>query len=266
MPSFASSAIGRSAFSSLFSPLLRYGSNAPLEGVGVAFSPIDLGDSLLAWWSADRTDLMTLSGAQVTSWRDAKNGYDVVQAVAGARPLYSATSFNGAPGLSFDGTDDALVLASQPFPIGANPSEIWAVLSQDDVSATARVSVGYGSISSASRRLGKSKVDGVNTRGDVVIGGGTSFTGTTVEVSGRLVHRGQIGATQSTQTINGTADGSVTAVPGGDTTRVVLGASPGGVAGTSFWLGQLRDIIVTGSLTAEQIAKLQAWALPRRML
>src|SRR5688500_3331977 len=86
---------------------------APSKGVGVGVSPVTiLGASLLAWWTADRADLITLSGSQVTSWKDVVAGYDVVQGVGGSRPLWSATSFNGAPSLTFDAIDDELTLGS----------------------------------------------------------------------------------------------------------------------------------------------------------
>jgi hypothetical protein len=43
--------------------------NMSLFGGGI--SPVTiLGESLLAWWTADRADLITLSGTQVTSWKD----------------------------------------------------------------------------------------------------------------------------------------------------------------------------------------------------
>src|SRR3546814_1301288 len=74
------------------------------------WSPSDLGASLLGWWIADLLDLISRSGVQVTGWRDVVEGYNLAQAISGARPLYSATVFGGAPGVDFDGTHDYLSL------------------------------------------------------------------------------------------------------------------------------------------------------------
>jgi hypothetical protein len=235
----------------------------------VSWSPLSLGTSLLAWWTADRPDLITLSGASVTSWKDVKNAYDVTQGVSASRPVYSATSFNGAPGLTFDGTDDALVLASQPFPSGASPSELWAIVSQDALAAdtSVRCAGGYGSLNATSRRLNRIVTSGVN-RGQVIAGDGAGATGpsgTTVDFSGRFVHRGRVTATQTTQTLNSSNDGSASVVPATDTTRVVIGASPGGASGASFYNGKIRDFIITAQLSTDQATALLTWALPRRM-
>ena len=64
------------------------------------FVPSDLGASLLAYWNADRSDLITLNTNKVTSWKDTVNAYDAVQGTDAARPTYANKS------LTFDGTDD----------------------------------------------------------------------------------------------------------------------------------------------------------------
>jgi hypothetical protein len=55
------------------------------------------------------------------------DGAAAVQATAGFRPTYGATAFNGGPGMTFDGTDDALgVTFATPIPVGRRPY-MWAV-------------------------------------------------------------------------------------------------------------------------------------------
>ena len=71
-------------------------------GVG-AFSPLSLGTSALAWWSADTLSSLALSGSSVITWIDRVAGLAPTQGTAGARPTYSATSFGGFPGVTFDG-------------------------------------------------------------------------------------------------------------------------------------------------------------------
>jgi hypothetical protein len=44
------------------------------------WTPLKLGTSLLAWWDAERTDLITQASGLVSSWKDAVGGYDAVQA------------------------------------------------------------------------------------------------------------------------------------------------------------------------------------------
>lgn len=243
-----------------------------LMGGGV--SPVTiLGASLLAWWTVDRADLITLSGTQVTSWKDVAHGYDAVQAVSGARPIYSFTSFNGAPGVSFDGTDDELTSLDAALlaalPDGAEAGEIWAIVQQDALAADAtnRAPASYGANTNTTRRLTRTVVTGVN-RGRLQIGSGaasSNATGTVVDLSGRHVLRGQVGGASSELTVDQATPVSVVVVPATTNTRLRLGAGDAAAA-ANFHQGQIRDVLFTGPLSAAQVAALNAWALPRRML
>lgn len=238
------------------------------EGGGV--SPITiLGASLLAWWTADRADLITLSGAQVTSWKDVTHAYDVVQAVSGARPLYSATSFNGAPSVTSDATDDEMTLASQPLPSGADPCEIWGIVQQDGLpaDATVRRFFSYGGVVNNDSRFPLRNVSvGVNRAG-AQVGIGASAPAAnfpTGDFSTRHVHRTVFTGSQIRVSLdNGAFGANVVAVPATGTSRVRLFAN---VSGVGFWNGKIRDVLVTSILTTDQAAALNAWALPRRML
>lgn len=248
---------------------LGIGSIATL-GAGGGVSPVTiLGASLLAWWTADRADLITLSGSQVSSWKDVVAGYDVVQAVGGARPLYSATGFNGAPGLTFDGLDDELTLASVPLPTGANPCEMHGILQQDALpaDATTRRWFSYGGISNNdARQVNRSVVTGANRASGITgIGASPTFpTGVPEDFSGRHVHRMVLTGSAHWQKVDNGAPGApLAAVPATGTTRVRIGAA---TSGLGFWHGKIRDILVTSLLTTEQATALEAWAFPRRML
>jgi len=74
-------------------------------------------------------------GAQVTSWRDVKAGYNMVQAASAARPIYSATSWAGvAPPITLDGVDDELSCTDAALlvalPAGAAAGDLWALFDQ----------------------------------------------------------------------------------------------------------------------------------------
>lgn len=227
-----------------------------------------LGASALAWWTTDRADRITLSGAEVTSWKDVVAAYDAVQGTSARRPLYGATSYNGVPGITFDGTDDRLEMASQPFPSAANPSEIWVIADQQALAAdtSERCAFGYGGASAATARRAGRLVTTGTIRAILRVGDGATSGAvqtTTPENAGRHVTRARIDAAQYGVSIDGGTEvlsGAVTPATG--TTRAVIGATDGLGA---FWQGVIRDVVVTGQLSAGQIAALTAWALARRL-
>lgn len=239
---------------------------------GVGGSPVTiLGASLLGWWTADRADLFTLSGAQVSAWRDVVAGYELSQAIGGSRPLFSATSFNGAPGVTLDGSDDELTLASTPFPTGANPCEVWAIVQQDTAvgDATLRRLFSYGGNSANTRRtVNRALVGGVN-RANITAGTGAAeptTTNTNVDFSSRHMLRAQFTGTAIPVDVDGVAAAAPTAaVPATGTTRTRMGANTGDTA-LGFYQGIVRDLLVTLPLSTDVAAALQAWALPRRRL
>ena len=113
-----------------------------------------MGAALVGWWTADRDDLITQSGGLVSSWKDVIGAYDLVQSSGTLKPVYSATSFGGRPGVSFDGVDDYLRRVGTPatFPTSNNYSEIWYIGSQDALAAdtTSRYVAAYGGTGSNS--------------------------------------------------------------------------------------------------------------------
>lgn len=234
-----------------------------------------LGDKLLAWWTADRLDLLTLSGSAVASWRDVKNRYDMVQAVSASRPVYSPTSFNGAPGLTFDGTDDEMTCTAAGFlaamPTGAALGEMWGVAQQDEIAANTgvRILAGYGGDASTSRRaIERDVITGQNVpRNTAGTGGGTVSVGqTSVNLSTRHVIRGRWTATAVLVSADNGAEASQAAVPATSANRARIGAISNSSA-SNYWKGLVRDVVMlSGNLTGGEAAALYEWALPRRKL
>lgn len=225
--------------------------------------PFSLGASLLAWWDAAYG--VTVTGSGVSSWVDRKSGYDMAQSTDSARPAYSVTGFNGVPGLTFDGTDDRLTLASQPFPSGANPSEVFIVFQNDETSGstTSRTLFGYGTSGSTGRSLGRITNNVFRT----TVGNGSSnlSASSTVTISSRHLVHAVYGAAASTISVDAETPVSVSAVPATGTTRVRLGASLNDTP-AAFWKGVVRDVIVTGPLTSGQRTAMQTFLLARRAL
>jgi len=233
-----------------------------------SWNPLNLGSALLAWWDSSRG--VTLATANVTSWIDRKGGYDLVQGTAAAQPLWSATSFNGSPGITFDGTDDELTLASQPFPSTSATVELYAVAQQDALAAdtTTRHVFGYGGTAGASRRaLIRRVATGVN-RGATEIGDGASgiiTTETTIDLSTRHLQYAIINATTTSVYVDNSSATQTSTVPSTGTSRARAGANTANTAG-GFWNGKIRDIIVTSGLTTEQRTALKTFLLNRRNL
>lgn len=232
-----------------------------------ADTPLLLGSSLLAWWDASHG--VTLNGSTVSAWADRKNGHTVEQATAAARPAFSASGFNGAPGLTFDGSDDELTLASQPFPSGANPVELWAVVQQDALVADTsnRNVIAYGGLVNTDLRTLRRRVDGGANQLAGGIGNGATIViapETTVDFSGRHVVRVSVGAAASQASIDGIAGAETAVVPATGTTRVRIGANTADTA-AGFWHGKMRDVIVTAPLTDKQAALLLAFLMDRSL-
>lgn len=241
-----------------------------------AITPITiLGGALIAWWTADRADLITLAGAAVTSWKDVIAGYDAVQAVSDARPAYSTTSFNGTPAVSSDGVDDELTCTDAALlaalPDGAEGCEIWDIVQQDSLAADAtsrRITAYGGSGGTTVRRSGRQVATGVN-RGAVGVGTGAG-TGAKVDAvvdfSSRHVMRCVITPTGMNIALDGNSLVTETAsVPATTVLRLRHFANASTTAG-EFALVRKRDTLITAPLTDAQVTALWAWSLPRRNL
>lgn len=244
------------------------------NAVPTPWSPIDLGDDLIAWWSADRDDLMTLNTAEVASWLDVVAGYELVQSTAGNRPAYSATSWNGLPGVTFDGSNDRLEMTPLPaaFPSGDDPSEIWALASQDFENSTSgnKYLVSYGGAGGAvlQRGIRREIQEGDNVALVFVGNGSTGLTNRKLEpvYFGRHLARGIIGATECLIELDGSeAPAPTAAVPATGTDWFRIGATASGGAG-GFWSGVVRDVVITHPLGSEQAEELRNYLLGAGLL
>lgn len=232
---------------------------------GGSYSPVtDLGTDLLGYWEANRSDLITQSGGFVSSWKDVVAGYDAVQAGGSAKPGYSATGFNGAACITYDGTDDELTLTPTPasFPIGSTGVEMWGLAQNDALvaDATSRYVVGYGGdTASVSRRVGRNVASSAN-RASLQLN--TSVAELTVDFTGRHVLRGEVGSTDSFVSIDGTKSSVLSVVPTTTGIRLRLGASNSGA--TAFWQGSIAAVLITKPLSTDKATALAAWLNSRR--
>lgn len=246
----------------------RRSSGMPVAAMG--WSPFVLGASLLAWWDAERSDLITQSGGLVSSWRDIVAGYDATQSVGASKPAYSGTGFNNRPGLIFDGVDDELTCVAGGLlaQLGGSASyELWLAVSQDALVADATtrflLNVGDGSVNT-SRSVNRLVSGGVN-RARTLVGNGASSVGasqTTTDFSGRHIVRGASTATDVTTTVDGVASSTAAVVPNTTATRLRLGAGSAASA-ASFHNGVVSAALITGPLSAGDAAKLYAYLSPR---
>lgn len=69
----------------------------------IPWTPFALGSALLAFWDAQVLSSFTFNTTNVASWTDQKASIVASQGTGSIQPSYSATSFNGGPGVTFDG-------------------------------------------------------------------------------------------------------------------------------------------------------------------
>lgn len=245
----------------------RAGSPAPF---GPAWTPLDLGADLIAWWSADRADLITHSGGAVSSWKDIVAGYDAVQATGAAKPTYGATGWNGAaPGITGDGVDDALLLAPVPgaFPTGSTGGEAWALADQAAAASdgVTRTIAAWGNASAGSRHLRRSVVSGVNCAEAIAGDGSVSAAATnlSVDFTGRHVVRVVTTPTSVRADVNGIAGSSVSTVPATLTNRFRLFANSTS-GGGGYFQGTIRDVLLTSPLSGGNADLLLGYLTGRR--
>lgn len=242
--------------------------NAVIDALneGAGRSPEALGAKLIAWWIADRPELITLNGSQVTSWRDAISGYELAQAASGRQPLYDPAGFGGAPGVLFDGVDDCLGLEGVPsaFPTGAAGSEIWALVGQDRLGADASYAVafGYGNASSERRSLDRASVSGQSQLR--AQSSGTAL-GPSDVFDGRHLARAEFLPGQLAASLDNGPKVNLAKVHATSTHRVRMGATPYSSA-SSFWKGAVREIILVAPLTSTEADSLSTYLLGRRAL
>lgn len=238
---------------------------------GGGWSPAALGSSLLAWWDAERSDLITQSGGLVSSWKDIVTGADAAQSSGSLKPAYSATGFNGRPVLNFDGTDDQLSIASPPatLPIGAAACELWVAVNQTALGSDVnnRFAFSYGANVSTDNRSIERVSTTSNNRANVRCGNGTSaFSSSqgTVDFSGLHIERAVIDGANIWVEIDGIASTPTACVPASTATRCRIGANSGSSPG-NYWQGGINSALVTGLLSAANATLLYNYLNTRRV-
>jgi hypothetical protein len=232
------------------------------------WTPARLGPSLYDLWDAERPGDLALNGAAVAAWASAGNGYAAAQATPAARPIYGATSFNGRPGVSFDGVDDELTFVGVGvLPIGATPGEIWVLADQTAPAADglSRIGFSYGANSVSTQRSVRRVVAAGASRFQASIGDGSTARtvgGSAVEASGRHVVRLSVGPTVSSQEVDGVSEGAVSVVPATGNLRVRIGAGANTIV-TNHFQGVLSLAAVTAPLSTAEAAQMLAYLKAR---
>jgi hypothetical protein len=237
----------------------------PWEPVDAWYPTEVLGSSLTHWWNADdiATHMVDSGGGRITSWTDRVAGL-AVTATGAARPLWEVASFNGLPGITFNGIANCFVTTDlSTLPTGSTAGEIWAVVRQDTESTItqSKYMVSYGGTSAETSRniyrtaaslLNRARCDDGTTS--------TTVPPATYPFNGlSIIRAGWSGTTQSISALGLTpTTGTISALNTG-TTRLSIGALNNS-GGSGFWIGAVCHVMITtGTLTDAQADGLYRW-------
>jgi hypothetical protein len=220
-----------------------------------------------ALWDAEEDTSITLVGSKASAFVDlTANAYSLGQGTDANRPTYSATSFNGRPGLTFDkaGPNFMSRTGLGSLPTGATACEIWIICDQTLAAADTALGVifDYGSSPNGLRRVERAVVSAVN-RARTVIGNGAgsnTVTNSNTAFSGRQAVRARIGAAATQVDVSGTAGASSAVTPNTAAGNILLGRATGGSAP---FAGVINAVIVTPALTGDDETAMLAWAAAR---
>lgn len=222
-----------------------------LGGTGpalVPWTPLNLGAALVAWWDAQASSTLNLSGSNVTSWTDKVAA--VVATQAGVAPTFSATARNGKPGLSFNGTTQRMTFTPTGFPSGS-------------AAVTAAVAA-FGNGSQFAFIFG-SNPGGSQTMFGVAAGPNVSFYDgvnslPSIENWTSVDRFAVIGLSGSAGTLNVDGNAQETFTDAGvgiGTTTGVIGAF---INQAGLWTGVIQQIVVMNrTLTSTEQDKLAGW-------
>lgn len=190
---------------------------------------------------------LTLASGRVSDLVDPVASLTYSQGTSGARPLHHAYGY-----AIFDGDNDLLVAASNPYVTGSTPCEIIAVVRQDALAADATNRDAFifgGTAASTARRVGRAVASGVN-RGRANVGGDQA-TGGVVNFSSAHILRSAIGATQFTLSVDGNVTSPVAHVPNTAATHARIGANHS-TTPAAFWHGAIAAIAIADPLTTNE--------------
>lgn len=250
------------------------GSRRTLASRKGVWSPSILGTDLIAWWDASFG--LSLSSGKVTAFADRVRGASLAQATDANRPAWSATSFNGGPGLTADGTSDYMDSADAglmaALPTGANPVEMWAIWQDQSTlgdGVARRIAAYGGNSNNTSRSIRRDGAASIN-KAQTYAGTGASEVvqaQSVLDISVRRVIRSIYSGTTVRTFVDGEASAvAAAAVPATGTTRFRLFAPTNDTVSSGWGKGVLRDLIITKPLTDAQAAELLRWSIRRRGL
>lgn len=222
-------------------------------GGSALWTPLNLGTALVAWWDAQDTAHIALSGSNVTSWTDKVSAIPAAQATPANQPTWSATARNGKPGLVFNGTSQLLTFNPTLFPAGAAARTISVAGFFNSTGQGYALSYGINSAGSVFNILANSTVVSL-------------FDGTAVFSSAeswgsvdRFVSVGMSAAGAGTFNVDGLAAEAFTdtTLTTGSTTGIIGAYINGAVA---FWNGPIQQIVVANRvLTTLEQNKIDGW-------
>ena len=242
--------------------------------VATAYNPLySLRQKLVAYWDAEDASSVILSGSSVTMWRDKNAGFSAIQNGGSAQPTWSPTSFNGFPGVTFDGIDDTLLWTMPtlvPLPMFTKLCEVWIVVDQTSVGSDAngRTAVAYGNDIGVNgsrvfqvvfsgnveriRGIVGTGVGSVTAQPAAVTYVGRHFTRMNVEAASITVISDNLGAATTSGVVN-------TPLP----LRLRIGARESAAA-SQFWKGQIALVLITLPLTVNEAVRLSDYCQYRR--
>lgn len=117
------------------------------------WTPLNLGSAVVAWWDAG-SGIGFGSGSNVNTWTDRANGIVATNGAA-TFPVFSATSRNGKPGVSFSGGVAKMLFSAASFPSGSAASTVGVSTFQTSNSNNS-IAFSWGSATAhAARAFGK---------------------------------------------------------------------------------------------------------------
>lgn len=229
------------------------------SGSGGNFTPLQL--SPYEWWRASVLSSITKDAGTgaVSAHRSIITGLEATQGTGAAQPIWNATSFNGFPGITYDGVDDFLGFFGtiSTIPVGANAGEEWWVV--DQLTAAAVTGSTYlGTIGGGSNNNVRASVRAVvsGTNRFRVVDSNITIPGPTTVFFSRCIVRATYTGALSTTEIN-TVAGTPTAVTSAiAATTIRFGASQ---TATSFGNFVFKERIFLPPLTAAQATALYAF-------
>ncbi len=212
---------------------------------------------LTAWWDAQDTAHITLSGSNVSGWADKVSAISLTQANSANKPGYSATARNGKPGLLFGPGALFLAGSAASLPLG---SPARTLISAGFNNATANNYIFDYGTNSPGAHVGISAAATTQLVELYTGVGSTTYPASEAWTADRLAILAiAAGGTSANWFIDGNSAEPIT-ISAINTTAT--GTAMGAFINTStaFWNGVIQQTLVcSGVLSASQLAKVAGW-------